>query len=41
MAIIRQQRYPVAEQARRLAALGLTLTAEEMRGRVEFLSQWG
>ena len=36
-----QQRYSVGEQMRRLLRLTSTLTAEEMRNRVEFLSSWG
>jgi uncharacterized protein with PIN domain len=36
-----QQRYSVGEQMRRLLRLTSTLTAEEMRNRIEFLSAWG
>jgi hypothetical protein len=36
-----QSRYSVGEQMRRLVHLVDTLTAEEMIGRVEFLSAWG
>jgi hypothetical protein len=35
-----QQRYSVGEQMRRLLRLIDTLTAEEMRDRIEFLSAW-
>ena len=35
-----QQRYSVGEQMRRLLRLIDTLTAEEMRNRIEFLSAW-
>jgi hypothetical protein len=35
-----QQRYSVGEQMRRLLRLIKTLTAEEMRNRIEFLSAW-
>ena len=36
-----QQRHTVGEQMRRLLRLTSTLTAEEMRNRIEFLSSWG
>ena len=36
-----QQRYSVGEQMRRLLRLVNTVSAEEMRNRVEFLSAWG
>ena len=36
-----QQRYSVGEQMRRLLRLINTLTAEDMRNRIEFLSGWG
>ena len=35
-----QQRYSVGEQMRRLLRLISSLTAEEMRNRIEFLSAW-
>ena len=35
-----QQRYSVGEQMRRLLRLISSLTAEEMRSRIEFLSAW-
>ena len=35
-----QQRYSVGEQMRRLLRLISTLTAEEMRNRIDFLSAW-
>ena len=36
-----QQRYSVGEQMRRLMRILESETAESMRNRVEFLSQWG
>ena len=36
-----QQRYSVGEQMRRLLRLISSVTAEEMRNRIEFLSTWG
>lgn len=36
-----QQRYSVGEQMRRLLRLIYTVSAEEMRDRIEFLSAWG
>ena len=36
-----QQRYPVGELVRRLAALAAGRSAEELQNRVEFLSAWG
>ena len=36
-----QQRYSVGEQMRRLLRLIDTLSAEDMRNRIEFLSGWG
>lgn len=36
-----QQRYGVGEQMRRLLRLIHTISAEEMRDRIEFLSAWG
>jgi len=38
--VARQQRYPVGEQLRRLMRLIGSITAEEMRNRIEFLSAW-
>ena len=35
-----QQRYIVGEQMRRLLRLTSTLTAEDMRNRIEFLNAW-
>ena len=35
-----QQRYPVGEELRRLMRLVSTVTAEQMRNRLEFLSSW-
>ena len=37
----RKNRWPVGEQMRRLLALVNTLSAEDMKDRVEFLSVWG
>jgi hypothetical protein len=39
--LARQQRYSVGEQMRRLLRLIHTVSAEEMRDRIEFLSAWG
>ena len=36
-----QQRYGIGEQMRRLLRLIHTISAEEMRDRLEFLSAWG
>lgn len=36
-----QQRYSVSDQLKRLLRLAGNLSAEEMRGKVEFLSAWG
>jgi len=36
-----QQEYSIGEIIRRLAHLRRTLTAEEMQGRLEWLSAWG
>ncbi len=36
-----QQRYPVGEVVRRLLRLIDTISAAEMRNRLEFLSRWG
>lgn len=36
-----QQGYSIGEVVRRLAHLRRTLSAEEMRGRLEWLSAWG
>jgi Domain of unknown function (DUF5615) len=38
--LARQKRYSDREQIRRLSRLVQTLSAEEMRNRVEFLSRW-
>jgi hypothetical protein len=38
--LARQQRYSVAEQMRRLLKLTASMSAEEMKNRVEFLSAW-
>lgn len=38
--LAKQQRYSVGEQIRRLSLLIETLSAEDMRNRVEFLSGW-
>jgi hypothetical protein len=35
-----QQRYAVGEELRRLMRLMSSVTAEDMRGRLEFLSSW-
>ncbi len=37
----RQQRYPVGEQLRRLLTRAHKRSAEDMRGRLEYLSAWG
>ncbi|OLE54281.1 MAG: hypothetical protein AUG51_09000 [Acidobacteria bacterium 13_1_20CM_3_53_8] len=39
--LAKQQRYSVGEQMRRLLRLIHTVSAEEMRDRIEFLSAWG
>jgi hypothetical protein len=39
--LAQQQQFPVGEQLRRLARLVGALSAEEMRNRLEFLSDWG
>ncbi len=36
-----QQRYGIGEQMRRLLRVVHTVSAEEMRNRIEFLSAWG
>jgi Domain of unknown function (DUF5615) len=36
-----QQRYPIGELIRRLVALAVARSSEDLRGRVEFLSAWG
>ena len=36
-----QQRYPLGELIRRLAALAAARSAEDLQNRVEFLSAWG
>jgi len=40
MVLVRQQRYSVGEQMRRILRLIAGASAEEMRDRVEFLSAW-
>lgn len=35
------QRMPIGEQLRRLEALSSALTQEQMRGRLEYLANWG
>ena len=40
MILVRQQRYSVGEQMRRLLKLITANSAEEMRNQVEFLSAW-
>jgi len=40
MILARQERHPVAEQMRRLLKLTASMSAEEMKNRVEFLSAW-
>lgn len=39
--LAQQQRYNIGEQMRRLLRLIHTVSAEEMRDRIEFLSAWG
>jgi hypothetical protein len=39
--ILSRQGFSVGEQMRRLLRLTSTLTAEQMRNRIEFLSSWG
>lgn len=39
--LMRQQRYSVGEQMRRILKLAASKSADEMRNRVEFLSAWG
>lgn len=41
MILAQQRRYSVGEQMRRLMRILESETAESMRNRVEFLSQWG
>ena len=36
-----RRKYPVSEQIRRLLKLTTTLSAEEMKDRLEFLNSWG
>lgn len=36
-----RNKYPVGEQIRRLLKLTMTLSAEEMKDRLEFLNSWG
>ena len=38
--VARQQRYSIGEELRRLMRLIGSVTAEEMRNRIEFLSAW-
>lgn len=38
--IAEQQRHPVGEMMRRILRLRAVLSAEEMRGRLEFLNRW-
>jgi hypothetical protein len=38
--IIEQQRYSIGEVMRRITRLAATLSADQMRDRVEFLSHW-
>jgi hypothetical protein len=38
--LVPQQRYSVGEQLRRILNLALSLPAEEMKDRLEFLSSW-
>lgn len=38
--LIHQQRYSIGEQIRRLIALMTALSAEDMKNRLEFLSNW-
>jgi len=40
MILIRQQKYSVGEQLRRVLKLVSTLSAEEMKNRAEFLTYW-
>lgn len=39
--LVPQQRYSIGEQLRRLLDLTSSLSAEEMKDRLEFLSSWG
>lgn len=39
--LVPQQRYSVGEQLRRVLALVSSLSAEQMKDRLEFLSSWG
>ncbi len=39
--LARQQHYSIGEQMRRLLRLLASVSAEEMRNRLEFLSDWG
>src|SRR5712691_4058016 len=41
MILAPQQRFSVGEQLRRILHLRATRTSEDMRNRVEFLSNWG
>jgi hypothetical protein len=39
--LVPQQRYSVGEQLRRILVLASSLSAEQMKDRLEFLSSWG
>ena len=39
--LVHRHRYPVGEQIRRLLKLTTTLSAEELKDRLEFLGAWG
>ena len=39
--VAKQQHYSIGEELRRLTRLMGTVTAEEMRNRIEYLSNWG
>ena len=41
MILIQQQRYSVGEQLRRILRMRASITAELLRNKVEFLSNWG
>lgn len=38
--LVAQSRFPIGEQLRLVLKLAAAITAEEMRGRIEFLSNW-
>ena len=38
--LVQQRRFSIGEQIRRLARLAESVTADEMRNRLEFLSNW-